>query len=137
LGESIKINGEKELNHTERFTNIVFEVYFEDEISEYNICFYCETPELSHSYSRRGPPVKENSHVKKFIKKNPTYFEKDGFLWVEVQRKFTDFLSFLKNFIEIKLPANFEVINISNVLTTKTSSGKKAITILKDMVLPF
>jgi tRNA nucleotidyltransferase (CCA-adding enzyme) len=137
LGENIKNNGEKELNHTERFTNIVFEVYFEDEINEYNLCLYCETPELSRIYTRRGPPIKESTHVKKFVKKNPTYFEKDGFLWVEVQRKFTDFLSFLKNFIEVKLPANFEVINVSNVLTTRTSSGKKAITILKDMVLPF
>jgi tRNA nucleotidyltransferase (CCA-adding enzyme) len=137
LGESIKNSGEKELNHTDRFTNIVFEVYFEDDINEYNICFYCETPELSRVYNRRGPPIKESTHAKKFIKKNPTYFEKDGFLWVEVQRKFANFLKFLKNFIGVKLPANFEVINISNVLATKTSSGKKAITILKDMVLPF
>ncbi|MHA1915209.1 MAG: hypothetical protein ACW97V_12665 [Promethearchaeota archaeon] len=137
LGESIKANGEKEFNHTERFTNIIFEVHFEDEINEYNLCIYCETPEISSSYNRRGPPIKESGHAKKFIKKNPNYFEKEGFLWVEVQRKFTSFLIFLKNFIEVKLPANFEVINISNILNTKTSSGKKALTILKNMVLPF
>ena len=137
LGESIKANGEREFNHTERFTKIIFEVYFEDDINEYNMCIYCENPEISRSYNRRGPPINESIHIKKFTKKNPSYFEKGGFFWVEVQREFTNFLNFLRKFIETKLPDNFKVINISNALNTKTSSGKKALTILKDMVLPF
>ncbi|MHA1274427.1 MAG: hypothetical protein ACTSQP_03935 [Promethearchaeota archaeon] len=136
LGESIKANGEKEYSHDERFGTIIFEIYFEDLIQEYNIAFYCENPNISEYYLRRGPPINQKSHVKKFIEKNPNYIEKDGFLWTKTKRKYTNFKIFLKDFIKEKLPPNFRIINLSEAREVKTNSGKRTITVLKDMVLP-
>jgi tRNA nucleotidyltransferase (CCA-adding enzyme) len=137
LGENIKSLGEKEFTHVEKFDTILYEVYFEDDLSEYNIALYCEKPNITKTYNRRGPSVKDTFHAQNFKKKNPNYYEEDGYFWVETNRDFNNFLSFLKYTINKKIPDNFEVINIENSLNTITSSGKKAITILTRMVLPY
>ena len=137
LGVKIKAIGEKEFSHADRFGKIHFEVYFEDEINEYNMAIYCEKSEISQTFIRKGPPIKEKSHAKKFKTKNPNFIEKNGFLWVESKREYNEFLLFLKNFIRNKIPDNLEVINISKSSNTKTSSGKKTLYVLENMVLPF
>ncbi|MFX1324196.1 MAG: hypothetical protein ACFE8N_04515 [Promethearchaeota archaeon] len=137
LGENIVVNGEKEFTHAVRFEKILFELYFEDDRHEYSIAFYCEKPNIPQTYFRRGPPIKESFHANNFKNKNPNYFEKNGYLWVETQREFTNFLDFLKQFINQKAPENFNVLNISNCTNSKLSSGKKALKILEDMIIPF
>ncbi len=137
LSESLKANGEKEFSHAERFENIIFEVYFEDENDQYNLAIYCEKPHISRSYIRRGPPIGEKKHVVKFTRKNPDYFEKEGYLWVETSREYKEFYNFLKNFVKDKIPDNFSIRNISPAFETITSSGKKALSILKNIILPF
>ena len=137
LGESIKANGEKEFSHAKRFEYILFEVYFEDEINEYNLAIFCEKPLISETYIRKGPPANDKFHVNQFIKKNPDYLEKDGYLYVETKRDYSNFLPFLKNHIQDKIPENLDSINISKSFEVKTSSGKKAIFILENKILPF
>jgi len=137
LGDSIKANGEKEYSHAERFTNIIFEVYFEDKINEYNLAIFCEKPVISNTYIRRGPFIKDKFHADKFKAKNPDYFEKDGYLWCETKRKFTEFLNYLNNFIKNKKIDNLKLINLSRSSKVRTSSGKKTIYLLEKMVLPF
>jgi tRNA CCA-adding enzyme len=137
LGDNIKSNGEIEPSHAKRFGRIEFEVYFEDEIEEYNVAIYCSNPKISHSYLRKGPPTNEKSHVDKFKSKNPDYIEKQGYLWIDTKREFIEFMDFLKNDSMLKLPENFEIINISDSNNVITRSGKKAIYVLRNMVLPF
>lgn len=137
LGESLVATGEKEFTHAERFEKIIFEIYFEDDRNEYNMAFYCKRPNIPQTYPRKGPPIRESFHANNFKIRNPNYFEKNGNLWVETQREFTNFLNFLKQFIKQKAPENFKVLNISNCTNSKLSSGKKALTILKDMIIPF
>ncbi|MFW9826757.1 MAG: hypothetical protein ACFFEY_03945 [Candidatus Thorarchaeota archaeon] len=137
LGDSIKNNGEKEFSHIEKFGQIIFELYFEEEINEYNLAFYCEKPNISKSYIRRGPPIDDSKHAQNFVRKNPSYYQKEGYLWVETSREFNKFYEFLKNYINNHTPQNFRINNCSNAFNTKTSSGKKTINILKNMVLPF
>jgi len=137
LSNSIKANGEKEFSHAVRFGNIYFEIYFEDKLNEYNIALYCEKPKISQKYIRRGPPIKEKTHTEKFKKKNPNFIEKDGFLWIESQRNYTEFLEFLKDFVNNKIPENIKIVNISEFSHVKTVSGKRTIYVLKNMVLPF
>jgi tRNA nucleotidyltransferase (CCA-adding enzyme) len=137
LAESIKVNGEREFTHAERFGNIIYEIYFEDEVEKYNIAIYCQKPQISNAYIRRGPPIKEKLHADKFKEKNPEYFEKSGYLWVETKREFCQFSEFLKDFIKNKIPDNFSINNFSISLKCKSSSGKKTIYILKEMILPF
>lgn len=137
LGDRLKSTGENELSHKTRFGNIIFELYFEGPLREYNLAIFCEKPIISESYMRRGPPVQEKKHVDKFKQKNPNYIEKDGFLWVETKRKFIDFLEYVKDFIKDRIPENLEIVNISKASGTKTTSGKRALFVLKHMVLPF
>jgi tRNA nucleotidyltransferase (CCA-adding enzyme) len=136
LGEYIKANGEREVSHAERFGKIEFEVYFEDEIDKYNVALYCQNPVISNGFSRKGPPVKEKSHAVKFKKKNTTFFERDNYLWVESQREYTNFLKFVKDIVKNKIQENLEIINISEAFNVKTTSGKRTIYILKNMILP-
>ncbi len=137
LGKSIKANGEKEFSHFERFGKIIFEVYFEEDKNQYNLAIFCEKPNISKTYIRKGPPITEENHVANFKRKNPEYFEKEGFLWVETQREFNNFSNFLNKFVKNKIPDNFNVVNISNAFHTVSSSGKKAINVLKNIILPF
>ncbi len=137
LGKSIKANGEKEFTHADRFGKIIIEVYFDDEKNQYNIAIFCEKPHISETYIRKGPPITEEKHKVNFKKKNPDYFEKDGYLYVETLRDFSSFSDFLKKFIKDKLPDNFNVKNISPASDTLSSSGKKAIYVLKNIILPF
>jgi len=137
IGDSIKANGEKEFSHAERFGKIEFEVYFEHNIEEYNLSIFCEKPEIGKSYPRRGPPIKDKVHSENFIKKNPQYFERDGFLWVKSIRDYSLFKEFLRDFIRAKIPENLRIINLSNSKSIKTKSGKRCIYVLLNMVLPF
>ncbi len=137
LAESIKATGEKEYTHFERFGVIEFEVYFDDTINEYNIVFYVEFPEISKSYLRKGPLIHQEFHVNKFKKKNPNFIIKGDHLWVETKRDYTDFLSYLSEYVNENIPENFQINNISNAAAIQTSSAKKTLFILISMVLPF
>ncbi len=137
LGESIKANGEKEFSHAERFGSIIFEVYFEDRFKHYCMAIYCEKTTISETYQRKGPKLTDKLHCQKFKEKNPIFFEKNGYLWVDSRRDFTDFSSFLKSFVSDKIPDNLSIINLSEAIHTKTSTGKKAIYVLETMILPF
>ncbi len=136
IGENIKANGEKEFSHAERFGKIEFEVYFEDDIEEYNIAIFCEKPKITKNYERRGPPIKEQNHAIKFKKKNPNFFERDKFLWIESEREYTEFLKLLMDFVKNKIPENLRVVNISESFNVKRASGKRAIYTLINMILP-
>jgi hypothetical protein len=71
------------------------------------------------------------------MKKNPTYFEKDGFLWVETIRDHSFFIDFLREIIRDKIPDNLKIVNLSNSKETKTLSGKRCLYVLLKMVLPY
>lgn len=137
LGEKIKSNGEQEFSHEERFGRIEFEVYFKDKINEYSMALYCQKPVISESYLRKGPPIKEKTHATKFKQKNPNYMEKDNFLWTESKRTHVDFLKFINELASDNIPDNLEIVNISEASKTRKISGKKALYVLKNMVLPF
>ncbi|UCC19698.1 MAG: hypothetical protein JSV62_00025 [Promethearchaeota archaeon] len=137
LGESIKANGEKEFSHFNRFGTIIFEIFFEDEKNLYTIAIYVEKPMISKSYLRKGPPITEEKHVLNFKRKNPKSYVKDGFFWVETSREFSNFSDFLKDFVNGKISNNLQILNISKACKTLSSTGKKAIYLLKNIILPF
>jgi len=137
LADSIKAMGEWEYSHNERFGSIQFELYFDDILNEYDLAFYVENPEISESFLRQGPPLTEKFHVRKFKEKNPNFIVKDDFLWVETRRDFKDFLGFLCDYINLNIPENFQIRNISDITAIKTKLAKQTLYILDNMVLPF
>ncbi|MFX1497280.1 MAG: hypothetical protein ACFFBH_07125 [Promethearchaeota archaeon] len=136
LGKGIKANGEKEYTHEDRFGQIEFEVYFEEGINEYNVALHCEKSTISETFLRRGPPLCSKFHAKRFKQKNPNFIEKDNFLWTKTKREYTDFLSFIQDFVREKMPENLEVVNLSISFKAKSRSSKRAIYVLKNYVLP-
>lgn len=137
LGDSIKSNGEKEFSHDERFEVIEFENYFEHLKNEYNMAIYCKKPIISKTYLRKGPPIKEEEHAKRFREKNPNHFEKNGYLWVETERSHSDFMQFLTDFAPTRISDKLEILKITVARDVNKSSAKRALTVLQDMVLPF
>ena len=137
LADSIKATGEREYSHDKRFGSIEFELYFDDSLNEYDIVFYVEQPKISDTYLRQGPPLSEKFHIKKFKVKNPNFIIKDGHLWTEAKRDYSNFNSFLSSYVHENMPENFKITNISNASLLKTSLAKKALYILDNMVLPF
>ena len=137
LAEGVKALGEREASHDKRFGSIEFELYFDDLIEEYNLAFYCEEPQISKTYLRKGPPIKDTKHAERFKEKNADYFTKDGNLWVETVREYTEFIKFLDYNVNQKLPNNFTLINVAKSSNASRSSAKKALYVLIHMVLPF
>ncbi|MFX1234327.1 MAG: hypothetical protein ACFFBY_07155 [Promethearchaeota archaeon] len=135
LGNSIKANGEKEFTHEDRFGQIEFEIYFEEEINEYNMAIYCEKPRISEAFLRRGPPLASKIHAERFKQKNPDFIKKDHYLWVKTKREYVDFLFFIKNFVKEKMPKNLEVTNVSISFEAKSRSAKRTIYVLKNYIL--
>lgn len=137
LGDSIKANGEKEFSHDERFGTIEFEVYFEEKKNEYAMALFCERPLISSHYPRRGPPVKAKHHAEKFKEKNPNFIIRDGYYWTETKRDHVKFIDFLKEFVNERISNKLAVVNIAEAQAAQTETAKKALTVLKEMVLPF
>jgi len=137
FGEKVTNIGEVEKSKDTRFGKITFEVYFEVEKNLYAISFYCEKFEISDKYIRRGPPVKEKLHVEQFKKKNPNYFIKDNYLYVEEKREYTTFLELLNANTPNLSPKEFNIINISDIYQAKTDVGKRCLLVLKEMVIPY
>lgn len=79
-----------------------FTVKFSDWFIGDNSCklyFFIDKKELSKTYERRGPPIKNIEAVESFSKVHNSPFEKDGYLWVVLDREFTDADICLKDII--------------------------------------
>lgn len=137
LGDYIVSHGEKEYDHSPKFGTIIFEVYFNPDKGEYNLALYCEHPVLDKYYERRGPPLRMEKDVQKFRKKHENCFSRDGFLWVRSKRDCQKFIEFLKTRITSRIPKSLNLENVSRAINTQRSSGRKALYVLKHMVLPF
>ena len=70
-------------------------------------------------------------HLEKFKKKNPNFIEKNNFLWTETKRDYTQFLSFLKDFIKDKIPENLEILDQIKKLKKEKMSSSELMTIMK------
>ncbi|TFF97625.1 MAG: hypothetical protein EU547_03830 [Promethearchaeota archaeon] len=138
LGDYIVSHGETAFDHSPRFGNIIYEVYFEPKSNEYNLALFCEHPILDKYYERRGPPLKMEKDVQKFQKKHKNTFTRDGFVWIKTKRTYQNFINFLyTDKIVRRIPESLELKNISGAIKAMTSSGRKAVFVLEHMVLPF
>ncbi len=82
-----------------RFGEILAEVYFED--TRYALGMLVETPIISKTFDRKGPPIALKEAAERFRNAHSETFELDGFLYVSEEREWTSlqtmFESLLKN----------------------------------------
>jgi len=139
LASQIAFLLEKEETGEERFGKTIYEVYFEEPI--YAIGFYCMKRELKPYFLRRGPPSNMTNRVKDFLKKHPEAFEKNGFYWSKIKRKYTrpldlvsDILIKQEGMLSKMILKNVKFLGISN--TGLTITGKRVAAVIIRMLLP-
>ncbi|MEM2142697.1 MAG: hypothetical protein QXS20_06170 [Candidatus Thorarchaeota archaeon] len=80
-----------------RFGQVLVEALFDD-----NRCalgFLVERPQIGPTYSQRGPPVSMPEAVARFKKEHPEAYERDGRLWLDRPRKYTDARDMLRELV--------------------------------------
>ncbi len=130
---------EKEETGEERFGKAIYEVYFEDPI--YAVGFYCMKSELEPYFLRKGPPSNIVDYVRDFLKKHPDAFEKNGFYWAKIKRKYTKPLDLVFDCLikdegvlsQISL-RDTKFLGVSNIGLTIV--GKRVATVIVKMLLP-
>lgn len=130
---------EREETGEERFGKTIFEVYFEDPI--YAVGFYCMKRELEPYVLRRGPPSNMVEYVRDFLKKHPDAFEKNGFYWTKIKRKYTKPIDLVSDCL-IQEGGVLSKINLKDIKVLSVSAkgltivGKRVATVIVKMLLP-
>lgn len=81
----------------ERFPNVNGELLFDAKKGVYAIAFHVPKPIISDTFIRTGPSGKEEPHYSRFLSSHPDAIDCNGFLCINVKRKFTTFLEYLQN----------------------------------------
>ncbi len=81
-----------------RFGDVLWEVYFEG--YTFAASLIVERPKIEPVYKRRGPPLDLGDAVRAFKKRHSRTYEKDGYVWVDVTRRWTDVDEFIEYYLE-------------------------------------
>jgi tRNA nucleotidyltransferase (CCA-adding enzyme) len=116
-----------------RFGKTLFEVYFEG--IDFSLVYHTEKGIVSEKYKRKGPPVKDKKNFKRFKAKHPDLFVENGWALVLRDRKYTKPIDLITNYLEKK--KLFSGVNLKYLSNSgKRNIGKKALYIMKNMVMP-
>jgi len=121
-----------------RFEHVAGEILFDADEGDYCFGLYTSTPEISPYFLRKGPAEGNEPHFSNFVSKHPHSIIKDGFLWLEVKRRFTGFEEFLNDFFTKNQIENLPITNVG-----KATDSDKSIIANQSMlnfyhhVLPF
>ncbi len=109
-----------------RFGEVLAEVYFES--SSYALGFIVENPSISKQFERRGPPTSLKDATDSFRKAHPDAFERNGHLWIEEKRKWTN--------VKDHIDSHMEAFSINGLTPTeKTETASKLLNIMVNWVL--
>lgn len=112
-----------------RFNEILAEVYFED--NRYALGMLVETPTVSTTFDRKGPPIAFKDAADKFKEAHSDdVFELDDFLYIREKREWMNPLKLFENIVENNPIAGLEIQND----TTKLRN--QVLHVLHDCVLP-
>ncbi len=125
---------EREPTKEPRFGFSTFEEVFNEAI--FTIALYVTNPTISPKYSRIGPPPHLDEAVRNFLQKHPTAVLRENRYLVEIPRAFTLARDVIHHYLENHpLIPRLRQIGVTNKGTTIT--GKQALWILKNAILPF
>lgn len=111
-----------------RFGKILTEVYFEG--SRYALGMLVESPMVSETFDRQGPPIALKEAVEKFRNTHTETFELDGFLYISEKREWTS----SKDMFERILQDN--PIDGLKIQSKKTTTSNRVLNVLYEYVLP-
>lgn len=138
IAESIKSLASKEpIDQSVRFPEVNYSIYFNTVNKRFSIAFYTSQFHINKSYLRQGPKVDRSKNFEKFQAKHPDLTIKDGYGYVSVARKFTDFLELIKSAFNERMFKEIKLVNIALPREYKFEESLKAIHVLKECILPF
>lgn len=141
IGDSVCATAERLGGRDRYFPGVEYELYFKANRNQYALAFYCPTPQLEKTIVRKGPKSGDARNVQKFRAKHPGAFEHEGHWAVRVPREVTTFEEFLDREIPRRLDPHLKylelVTSIPGTYAPISLTGRQAIVVLKEMVLPF
>ena len=137
IGESIKSFASYEFDHSVRFPDINFSIYFNPLNKRFSLAFYTSQFQINNGYQRRGPRTDRAQNFEKFKKKHPDLIVKDGYSYVIETRKYTNFLELINTVFNERMFKEIELLNISTPSGTHTEESLMAVHILKECILPY
>ncbi|UYP44895.1 hypothetical protein NEF87_001180 [Candidatus Lokiarchaeum ossiferum] len=117
LMEKLIRKAEQEATLEDRFPNVEGELIFDAKKGIYVIALHAPQPVISEEYIRTGPAVSDEPHYSRFVSAHPDAYDCDGFLCINVKRKFTTFLEYLQNEIPNNPISNLKVFSIGSAST--------------------
>jgi len=81
-----------------RFGEILGEAYFDG--TQYAIGMIVETPTISKTFDRKGPPVKLKEAAERFRSTHKESFESNGFLYIREEREWTSSSKMFENILK-------------------------------------
>jgi tRNA nucleotidyltransferase (CCA-adding enzyme) len=128
LARKIRQSLSEEQTGEKRFGQVLTEIYIEEDT--FALGFLIQNPVISARFSRKGPPLTLEDAVEQFRTSHPKTFERDGFVWTEIQRKWIDAKEFLN-----QLLAESKIKGL-NLLETRGEPSAKVLNVLYHSVLP-
>jgi len=95
-----------------KFPDVHFEIYFENH--DFSVAFYTSEPNISETYLRRGPPLKNKIAVQKFKESNMNITERGRFVWAIKKRSHTSFDEAISWYVRQNPPDFFELTSIND-----------------------
>lgn len=112
----------------ERFGRILSEIIFKD--GRYALGILVEKPKISSSYTRRGPKISLKEAAKRFKESHQSAREEKGFLYIEVDREWTNY----EKMLEVLLKENR--IEGLHLLPSKSEVSDQVLNVLYRFILP-
>jgi tRNA nucleotidyltransferase (CCA-adding enzyme) len=137
LGETLREVVGYELDHSIRFPNVEYTIYFNPPSKKYSLAFYSSKTELDLQYIRFGPKADGSIHHKTFADKHPDAFLRDDILCVYDKRQYVDFLTCIEKETKSRVFKEVELVKICKPSLYTSNEGLMAINILKECVLPY
>lgn len=110
-----------------RFGKVTFEIIFD--ASRFALGFVVEEPEISKTFTRRGPPSNIPA-ASNFQATHPDAYLRDDYLWVDRKRKWTSAGRMIEHLLSANLPKNLEL------LQDRSDIGRRLATILHEIIIP-
>lgn len=117
-----------------RFSLSTFEEVFEKDV--FAVALHVASPFISPSYTRVGPPPHLNEAVSRFCDTHPSAYLRNGRYQVEISRSYSVAQEAVEKYLaQHPVAPKLHLIEVTRAGTTLT--GKRALWILKNAVLPF
>ncbi|MCP4762259.1 MAG: hypothetical protein GY870_10800, partial [archaeon] len=131
LGETLTNIIIRENNGAPRFSDLNYSIYFNPPSKIFSIALYTTKPNIDEKYLRKGPKADGGHHHQNFKEKHEDMFEKEGYCYINQQRKFTNFYELVKDTVKSRIFEEIDLLGVIRATEVKRFESMNALAILK------